>query len=66
MYLVFTRMLGESYRGRLKFLLYLCISSADELPCVLVMYYEVANDLMGVNSNVQGCEVQHIADIEVF
>ena len=66
MYLVFTCTLGESYRGRLRFLLYLCISSADELPCVLIMYYEVANDLMGVSSNVQGCDGQHIADTEVF
>ena len=41
-YLVFTRMPGESYRRRLRSLLLyyfvFCISSANELPCVLILY----------------------------
>ena len=44
MYLVFTRMPGESYRRRLgslllylSYVLLLCISGANELPCALIL-----------------------------
>ena len=42
MYLVFTRMAGESYRWRHGLLLCVCLwrlSSSNELPCVLIQIF---------------------------